>query len=66
MGFWDHVDTRPAISRSETSMGFWDFVTVPTRPEPAALPPMPRSMGHWDFTLPKPEPTGLGFWDLIQ
>jgi hypothetical protein len=47
-------------------MGYWDFVTVPTRPEPAALPPMPRSMGHWDFTLPRPEPTGLGFWDHIQ
>ena len=66
MGFWDQVDARPAVSRSNTSMGFWDFVTVPTRPEPAALRPMPRSMGHWDFTLPKPEPTGLGFWDHIQ
>jgi hypothetical protein len=46
-----------ALPAMDASMGFWDFVAVPERPE-AARPPMPASMGHWDFTLPA-EPTDL-------
>jgi hypothetical protein len=64
LGFWDMIDARPAVRElpaMPTSLGHWDF----TAPASAVRPPMPRSMGHWDFTQ-QSEPTGLGFWDIID
>jgi hypothetical protein len=63
-GYWDVIDARPAVRElpaMPSSLGHWEFST----PKAVARPPMPRSMGHWDFTQ-KAEPTGLGFWDLID
>src|SRR5687767_15118365 len=46
-------DTRPAISRLDTSLGYADIID--TRPAVRELPAMPASLGHWDFTAPAPE-----------
>ena len=36
LGFWDVIDTRPAVSRSDTNMGFWDVID--TRPAVSVAP----------------------------
>jgi hypothetical protein len=52
MGYWDVVDTRPAVSVQQGSLE--DVRAEIATLTAAARPAMPASMGHWEFTLAKP------------
>jgi hypothetical protein len=54
LGYWDHVDSRPAVSATDTSMGFWD--TIDTRP---AVSINETSMGYSDHVDNRPAVSAL-------
>jgi hypothetical protein len=49
MGFWDIIDTRPAVSTTDISMGFWD--TIDTRPY---VSPFEANQGYWEQVDARP------------